>query len=188
MCPTGTNRNDKHTLLHQSLVYCTAAKHRASVSWRKDLIQTRRSITLAFQVRIAEPVAVVELDRAVAVAVLNEKFDSGAGFVRVPDRTLEPVGIIGNTIDGDDLSADRQPDFVSWPFPQHVAELVLGTYRHAKGIGQVGYLAARLGIPEIIRRRIRVNQLVTAARDAIQWRSRAVTIQPGAQKCRPVIG
>ena len=91
-----------------------------SVSRCEDLIQSSSRPALAFQMWIAKAVMIAEFNSAVAIAILNEKFDSGPGFVRVFDRALELVGIKRNSVDGDDLSTDGQPDLVRRPIPQHV--------------------------------------------------------------------
>ena len=101
------------------------------VSGCENLIQSRGLTFVAFQVRVAKAVMVVDWNRAVAIAVLDQKFYRGVGFRRVFDRPLQAAGIKCDSVDGNDLIPDSQSALIRRTFPDHVAEATLGGDGHA---------------------------------------------------------
>jgi len=76
---------------------------------RQDVVQAGGHVGQALEPRIAQAVAVIDLDHAVAVAVLDQQLDQGS--VRLGgggDRFLQLVAVIGFAIDRDDRLAGGQ--------------------------------------------------------------------------------
>ena len=88
-----------------------------SFSRREDLVETRGRAAVAFQMRVAKAVVVVEGDGAEAIAIFDEQFDSRAILLCVADGMLEAIGVKSGSVDGNDLSTDGHSLLVRRPFP-----------------------------------------------------------------------
>ena len=78
---------------------------------------------IALQVRVAKATMVIEVARAELVALANDQAHRGRGVLGRLDDRLEPVGIEGDVVDGDDLSCRRQSGFEGRAIPEHLLDL-----------------------------------------------------------------
>jgi hypothetical protein len=102
-----------------------------SFSGREDLIEARRAASVAFEMRVAEAVVVVEDNRSKAITILDEQFDRGCillrviygtALLRIADGTLEVIAIKSSSVDCNDLGADGHSLLVGRPIPQHAVD------------------------------------------------------------------
>src|SRR5439155_5973987 len=136
---------------------------------------------------ITQAIVIVEAYRSETVPISDKEFDWVRILLRALDGVLEPVGGVCRSVNGNDLSSNRERVGKSHSSPQHVGKRGIIPHDHADGIGQIGNPPARLRIFEIARWRVRVHKLVTAADNTIEWRSRPVTLEARVKEFCPVI-
>ena len=137
--------------------------------------------------RVTQPVVIVHTHGAVAIAVLDQQFNRATAFCRVSNRILETIGGICRAIEGHDLSANGETVFVSQSFPHHFGELGFTVHDHSERVTQICDLPAGLGVLEVIRGRLRVDEFISAPDKAIERSAGAVSIESCAQEFRPVV-
>src|SRR6185295_16822209 len=106
---------------------------------------------------------IVHADSTILIAVFDKQLDGLPVFLRVLDGVLETLTAIRRAIDGDDLCPGGKAVLERESVPHHVGEPAFAAGDHPERVSQISNSPAGLGVLEIVRRRLGIDELVAAS-------------------------
>uniref|UniRef100_A0A0N4ZJK1 PE-PGRS family protein n=1 Tax=Parastrongyloides trichosuri TaxID=131310 RepID=A0A0N4ZJK1_PARTI len=154
----------------------------------EDVAQPIRRAGNPLQARVAQAVVIVEIDGAVAVAVLEQQADRGVGSLGCGDGVAQFLGRGGDVVDGHQLPARPDVGLEGAAAPADAGQLVRRGQGEAQGILEV-VGPARLDALLVGGQGVGVGQAVAAARQTVQRGPgvRAAGVEARAQETGPVV-